>query len=244
MKRGLLIEILATSVAIAFVFVLLSLPTVFYFLPPKSQKKQSDEKGCVNYSKSTCFQALSEISACLPGTQHNDSSIKIAANVDQETNDETAQLIISGLPLLGASEMCKSSLIPFMCLYLFPLCDGKGMAHKPSIDQCIEISTVLCKDEWQKAQSISTVKNQLPDCQRLSISASCLGMHAQALDEKNNTIINNMPELSEANQINCTEPFYFSNGTCLPLCDKWKQYSNEKSAAIDVITILSALSGF
>ena len=199
---------------------------------------------------------------CLPGTQHNDSSVKIAANVDQETNDETAQLIISGLPLLGASEMCKSSLIPFMCLYLFPLCDGKGMAHKPSIDQCIEISTVLCKDEWQKAQSISTVKNQLPDCQRLSISTSCLGkddfqnlyaqtitffylgMHAQALDEKNNTIINNMPELSEANQINCTEPFYFSNGTCLPLCDKWKQYSNEKSAAIDVITILSALSGF
>ena len=58
-------------------------------------------------------------------------------------HENTAQLIISGLPLLGATEMCTSSLIPFMCLYLFPLCDGNGTAHKPSRDQCIEISTVV-----------------------------------------------------------------------------------------------------
>ena len=92
----------------------------------------------------------------------------IAANVDQEANENTAQLIISGLPLLGATEMCISSLIPFMCLYLFPLCDGNGTAHKPSRDQCIEISTVVCKDEWQKAALIPGVIEKLPDCESLS----------------------------------------------------------------------------
>ena len=85
---------------------------------PIFYKKQSEQKGCAYYTKSTCIQALSEMSACLPGTQNNGTSVTIAANVDQESNDETAKLIISGLPLLGASDMCKSSLVPFMCLYL------------------------------------------------------------------------------------------------------------------------------
>ena len=67
------------------------------------------------------------------------------------------------------------------------------------------------------------------------------GIQAQSIDVKNKTIVNSM---SAETDINCTDPFFFSNGTCLPLCDKWKQYSNEKSDAIDVIAILSALSGF
>ena len=128
--------------------------------------------GCANYTKSTCLSSLTEISACLSGTQQNGTSVRIAANVDQDTNDGTAQQIISGLLLIGATDMCRSSLIPFMCLYLFPLCDGNGITYKPNTDQCIEISTVLCKDEWLKAQSISAVRKQLPDCQSLSTTTT------------------------------------------------------------------------
>ena len=69
-------------------------------------------------------------------------------------------------------------------------------------------------------------------------------MGAQPLQGiKNDTVVNNPPDTTQVTQINCTEPFFFSNGTCLPQCDKWKQYSNEKSTAIDAITILSALLG-
>ena len=132
--------------------------------------------GCANYTKSACLQALIQSKECLFEEQQNSSNIMIAANVDQEANENTAQLIISGLPLLGATEMCTSSFIPFMCLYLFPLCDGNGTAHKPSRDQCIEISTVVCKDEWQKALTLPVIKNQLPDCETLPITTlSCEG---------------------------------------------------------------------
>ena len=141
---------------------------------PQTKQFVQTAAGCANYTKSTCLSSLIEISACLSGTQQNGTSVSIAANVDQDTNDGTAQLIISGLSLIGATEMCRSSLIPFMCLYLFPLCDGNGITYKPSTDQCIEISTVLCKDEWIKAQSISAVRKQLPDCQSLSTTTTSL----------------------------------------------------------------------
>ena len=129
-------------------------------------------KGCANYSKSTCQQALIQARACLSGMHQNNSNVVITANVDQEASESTAQLIVNGLPLLGATEACTSSFVPFMCLYLFPLCDGNGTVTRPSRDQCIEISTVVCKDEWQKALAISGVKEQLPNCEHLTMATA------------------------------------------------------------------------
>ena len=59
-----------------------------------------------------------------------------------------------------------------MCLYLFTLCDGNGTVTRPSRDQCIEISTVVCKDEWQKALAIPSVKEQLPNCESLTMTTA------------------------------------------------------------------------
>ena len=132
---------------------------------------QVQQTSCTNYTKTKCLQVLTQSKSCF-GIMQNSSNIMIASNVDQEANENTAQLIISGLPLLGATEMCTSSLIPFLCLYLFPLCDGNETAHKPSRDQCIEISTVVCKDEWQKAALIPGVIEKLPDCESLSSNTS------------------------------------------------------------------------
>ena len=94
----------------------------------------------------------------------------IASYVDQVANENTAQLFIDDLYFLGASEACKSSFIPFMCQQLFPLCDGNGTAHKPSRNQCIEISTVVCKDEWQKALTFPDKSKRFPDCESLSVT--------------------------------------------------------------------------
>lgn len=80
---------------------------------------------------------------------------------------------------------------------------------------------------------------KLPDCQSLSYAtSSCIGVGSDlSIVNKNSST-----ELLQETQINCTEPFFFSNGTCLPQCDKWKQYSDEKSSAIDLIAILSSLT--
>ena len=122
-----------------------------------------------------CLQALIEREKCLFEEFNNSSDVYITASVDQEANENTAQLIINGLSLLGTTETCRSSLIPFLCLYLFPLCDENGTVSRPSRDQCIEVSTVACKDEWQKALSIPYVKQQLPVCESLPATSYCEG---------------------------------------------------------------------
>ena len=122
-----------------------------------------------------CLQALIQREECLFEEFNNSSDVYITTSVDQEANENTAQLIINGLSLLGTTETCRSSFIPFLCLYLFPLCDKNGTVSRPSRDQCIEVSTVACKDEWQKALSIPYVKQQLPDCESLPATSYCQG---------------------------------------------------------------------
>ena len=48
---------------------------------------------------------------------------------------------------------------------------------------------------------------------------------------------------ANSTQITCKDPFFFSNGTCLPQCGKWKQYDDRTSVAVDTIVILSAVLG-
>ena len=82
-------------------------------------------------------------------------------------------------PFLVLVRACRSSFIPFMCLQLFPLCDGNGTPHKPTKDQCISISTVVCKEEWQKALTFPSVREMLPDCESLSVTTEniCKGIY-------------------------------------------------------------------
>ena len=87
----------------------------------------------------------------------NDSCIYIAASVDQEANEIIAQLIV-----LEASQTCISTLMPFMCLYLFPLCGANVTVSGRR--QCIEVSTGVCKDDWQNALNFPLVKDKIPNC--------------------------------------------------------------------------------
>ena len=101
--------------------------------------------GCANYTKSVCLQVLNQTK----NEQKNNNHISISASIDQEANDNTAHVIKIGLSLLGASQTCTLSLIPFT------LC---GTNATVSRQQCIDISTVLCRDEWQRALSIPGIK--------------------------------------------------------------------------------------
>ena len=76
--------------------------------------------------------------------------------MDHEANENIAKFIV-----LGASQTCISMLMPFMCMYLFPLC---GANVTISREQCIEVSTGVCKDDWQNALSIPVIKDKIPNC--------------------------------------------------------------------------------
>ena len=124
-----------------------------------------DFVGCASYSKSTCLASLLRSKSYLTGVQENGSSVDVSENVDLEANENSIQVIISHLSLLNATETCISSLIPFMCLHLFPLCDGDGAVPAPTRDQCIEVCRVACKDVWQKAINITGIVRQLSHCE-------------------------------------------------------------------------------
>ena len=115
--------------------------------------------GCTTYTGTTCLQELKQHNNCL---SCNDSYITIKSSADQEAKEKTARIIKTSLSALGASQTCISQLVPFMCLYLFPLCGTNATAV--SREQCIQISTDVCEEQWQMALEIPTLKDQIPNC--------------------------------------------------------------------------------
>ena len=73
--------------------------------------------------------------------------------------------------------VCKAASAPFLCQYVFPLCDCKtGHLYLPSQETCQEVSTVTCRTLWpQLEQMIQPVK--LPDCSTLPMATYPPGIH-------------------------------------------------------------------
>ena len=61
-------------------------------------------------------------------------------------------------------------------------------------------------------------------------------MHDYAVEIMNNAATT-MPNLGTVRVLNCSDAFYASNGTCLPRCDRWKQYPDDVSIALDAVVI-------
>ena len=130
--------------------------------------------GCSNYTYLTCREELRLIQSFLLGVESNENAtLAIASDVDQENNENTAMLIQYSLNYVKGTRECKSTILSFMCLYLFPLCDANGTIHMPSTEDCHEI-TGTCKEEFEAMMDLPGIKGQLnlPDCQSLLNSSS------------------------------------------------------------------------
>ena len=68
--------------------------------------------------------------------------------------------------LIETTPECVDAFLPFMCLYLFPLCNGtSGEAYLPSQEECLVISNDVCPMEWDLASSLAGDK--FPVCATL-----------------------------------------------------------------------------
>ena len=172
----------------------------------------STATGCNIYNKSTCLQVLNQSRNCSSCEHGNDSSIFIEANVDQNANEEIAHLIN-----LVASPTCKLYLIPLMCLYLFPQC---GTYATFSRQECFEISTGVCKVEWQEALNIPVIKDKIPNCNSFPTTEQG---QLFPVSDKTSTMTN------DSVLVNCNDQFILINGTCQPLCDKLGLFSDKNS---------------
>ena len=63
-------------------------------------------------------------------------------------------------------------------------------------------------------------------------------MHTALTAAEMNTTARISNQSTTLSAINCSDVFLASNGVCLPRCDKWKQYPEDISKAIDVVVII------
>ena len=78
---------------------------------------------------------------------------------DEETR---ASQLLPLLNFLNPSAACSEAVVPFLCVFLFGLCDSSGVSIQPTSTQCEQIRDVLCPDEWMVASQFDDV--ELPDC--------------------------------------------------------------------------------
>ena len=122
------------------------------------------------YTGSICREALQTQQNRLLDRNTSDIFIAVDPASSQSSKEEQASLFIQGLPFLAPGPECMKAVIPFLCFYVFPLCDSSSGLHQPSSEECREITEDICAREFQTAATFAT-DGQLPQCQLLPDTA-------------------------------------------------------------------------
>jgi hypothetical protein len=79
--------------------------------------------------------------------------------------ESTARELISALEILRPSPECREAVTPFLCQFLFGLCDSSGVSLQPTSGQCENLRDRVCRTEWATALASRV---ELPDCENFS----------------------------------------------------------------------------
>ena len=125
-------------------------------------------------NESVCYSFLQQYKGCNQTVDKTDSvhismsTVYISSNVNLQQSESTITHLLSLQNKI--SPKCHAAILPFMCLYLFPLCDGNQTEYLPSAGECYSISTDTCKAEWFIAQQLFS---NLPNCVALPKVSPC-----------------------------------------------------------------------
>ena len=141
------------------------------------QLARTDAVSCssgVVYTQSACREDLLSLQGCLPD-RLGSRDVYISAT-DQEAVEAQANNLLNNLDLLNPSPECRTAVQPFLCLYLFGLCDSRGAAYQPTFEECVLISTGVCATEWDTANSFLRTLGlpSLPGCTSFPSTTSSL----------------------------------------------------------------------
>ena len=134
----------------------------------------------VVYTQAACQDYLLTLQGCLPDRQSS-GGVYVSATDQVETEGQVNLLLNSLNTIIRPSPECRAAVEPFLCLYLFGLCDSSGVAYEPSLEECVFISTGICASEWAQANNLLTLGglSPLPECTSFpSIATDISGKHA------------------------------------------------------------------
>ena len=141
-------------------------------------------------------------------------------------NEEQLTEFFSVLESLSGiiSEECSAAVMPFLCQYVYPPCDGNGNTQFITQTQCINIRDEVCEREWRLAMTTEQ-GSLLPVCEIFGTD-----------NESTSDVIDN-----DAEPLRCHYQFKEFCGLCLPLCGTFSQYSVEVRFAERAVIILAAV---
>ena len=142
--------------------------TFFKVVPGQENRGVVMSTNCsaVAYTGEACRDELLAQQSCLMGRDIDGGeeihSPQTTSQVELEI--QARQLLTVGLPLVQPSAECEAVLRPFLCLFMFGLCDSdSGQVYQPSFNECVTLTTETCAREWQTALTIFG-QERLPDC--------------------------------------------------------------------------------
>ena len=129
------------------------------------------------------------------------------------------------------SDECSAVVMPFLCQYVYPPCDGNGSAQFITQEQCINIRDNVCEAEWGIAISLGQ-GNLLPVCETFVAD--------------NESSVATVED--DGGPLVCHYQFREYCHLCLPLCGTFSQYPDQvklgERAVIILSAVLALLGGF
>ncbi len=86
-----------------------------------------------------------------------------------QTQQELEEILTIGLRVVRPSPQCEEVIVPFLCLYYLRPCDGGGeVTYRPSVQDCVTVSTEICPREWEETDNLlRSLGASLPPCEVL-----------------------------------------------------------------------------
>ena len=158
-------------------------------------------------------------------TARDDNLITLSNNV---INEQQLSEFFSVLESFSAivSKECLAAVMPFLCQYVYPPCDGNGSAQFITQEQCINIRDDVCEIEWRITMTTEH-GNLLPVCEIFG-------------NDNESSSINNELNMEP---LRCHYQFKEFCGLCLPLCGTFSQYPDHVKLRERVVLILGAVLG-
>ena len=100
--------------------------------------------------------------------------LSIPSSIDLEAGESNAKNLVIGLSFLDPSQKCQESITPFLCIFIFNLCDSSNTLHTIMRKDCFHIRDNVCVSEWRQARQFLG-DEVLPVCEDLpDITEDCL----------------------------------------------------------------------
>ena len=149
------------------------------------QMMNDSEVSCIAeiYRGQSCREALLARQSRLdnPNGGNSTGEVYIPLRGDQDVREQLASQILLGLQSSQANSLsqCQQTVVvPFLCSFLFGLCDSNGELYLPSSEECRVVTEDLCQSEFQLAMVLiaNNTNLQLPQCEALpDTSLDCSG---------------------------------------------------------------------